>query len=195
MSLSSWFRDYLYIPLGGNRNGKKRQVINLLFVWTLTGFWHGASWSFVVWGLYYGLLLIGEKFLWGTYLEKLPRFFRHLITMTLVIIGWVIFHVETLPAAGNYIAAMFGMGGGTLWNMQTPYYLRQFAPEYLFSFVFCLPIKPWIQKKLATLEGKLCFVQTAAQALLVPILALFVGTASVFYLAQAGFNPFIYFQF
>ncbi len=111
ISLSSWFREYVYIPLGGNRVPVGRHILNLLIVWTLTGFWHGASWNFIVWGFYYGILLILEKYVWGRALERLPVWTRHLYSMVIVVIGWVFFFSDDLAGAFRYLHTMFGGGG------------------------------------------------------------------------------------
>ena len=108
MTLSFWFRDYVYIPLGGNRCSRGRQILNLMAVWMLTGLWHGSAWNFVLWGLYYALLLMGEKFLWGKFLEKLPAAVRHVYALVLIIIGWVLFRSGSLAQVGQMVAAMFG---------------------------------------------------------------------------------------
>ena len=112
MSLSGWFRDYVYIPLGGSRAGTAKQVRNILLVWTLTGLWHGAAWNFLLWGLYFGVLLLGEKFWWGKALERAPSPLRHLYAMVIVVLGWVLFRCEGLSAVGSYLGAMFGLSGG-----------------------------------------------------------------------------------
>ena len=112
MTLSLWFRDYVYIPLGGNRCSRRRQVLNLLAVWLLTGLWHGAAWTFVLWGLYYAALLMGEKFLWGRALEKLPGPVRHGYALVLITVGWVIFRAADLAQTGQMLSAMFGFARG-----------------------------------------------------------------------------------
>jgi len=111
ISLSTWFRDYVYIPLGGNRCSRARNVWNLFVVWFLTGMWHGASWNFIAWGLWFFVLLVGEKLLWGKALERLPSLVRHAYAMVLVVFSWVLFRAETLTAAAAYFAAMFGSSG------------------------------------------------------------------------------------
>ena len=112
ISLSTWFREYVYIPLGGNRLGRKRQILNLLIVWTLTGIWHGANLTFMFWGLYYGVILILEKFVWGQWLEKFPVWLQHVYSLFLVNIGWVFFFSESFADAFRYLGSLFGMGSG-----------------------------------------------------------------------------------
>lgn len=133
ISLSSWFRDYVYIPLGGNRKGKARQIFNLAVVWTLTGLWHGASWNFIAWGAFYGILLILEKFVFKNVLEKMPTVFRHILTMIIVIIGWVFFSIESFPAAGQYLAAMFGFGSALVDETGKYYFMTNIIPLIIMS--------------------------------------------------------------
>ena len=114
ISLSTWFRDYVYIPLGGNRCGKLRQCVNILVVWALTGFWHGAGWNFLFWGFYYGVLLLLEKLLLGKYIRRLPAVFQHLYAMVIVIIGWVFFASPDLSTALAYLQVMFSFSPGTM---------------------------------------------------------------------------------
>ena len=111
ITLSTFFRDYVYIPLGGNRRGRARQVLNLFIVWALTGLWHGASWNFVLWGLYYFLILVLEKFVLGRLLQKLPRILRHIWSLLVVYIGWTIFYFESFPKLGQALSIMFGFSG------------------------------------------------------------------------------------
>ena len=138
ITLSRWFRDYVYIPLGGNRKGKARQILNLLIVWMLTGLWHGASWNFVLWGLFFAVLLIAEKLFLGSVLEKLPRAARHLYALVCILIGWVIFRSENAASIGAYLRAMF---------MFTPsngawlgIVLRQYGLEFAFALVLSTPL-------------------------------------------------------
>lgn len=116
ISLSSWFKEYVYIPLGGNRKGFPKQIRNILIVWLLTGFWHGASWNFVAWGLYFGVLLIVEKIFLLRFLKKLPAFFQHVYTMLLVMLGWAIFSFDSLGNGIAYIRALFGGYGQPIWD-------------------------------------------------------------------------------
>ena len=191
ISLSSWFRDYVYIPLGGNRCPKPRHIFNLFVVWFLTGLWHGASWNFICWGLWFFLLLIGEKYLWGKLLERLPRPVQHLYTMVLVIFSWVLFRAETLPAAVSYIGAMFGTSG-TVLDGQAVYYALEYWPELIACVIAALPIKGWMEK---ALESK---PSATSQILLTwgpKLAALALLGASYGKLVTGSFNPFIYFRF
>ena len=123
ISLSGWFRDYVYIPLGGNRKGTFRTIINIGVVWCLTGLWHGAAWNFVAWGAFYGILLIAEKYVPAGVLPKIPTLIRHITTMLIVMVGWVFFSSETLTDAVVFLRALVCANGNPLWNAQSVYYL------------------------------------------------------------------------
>ena len=192
ISLSTWFRDYLYIPLGGNRGLRGRQIRNLLIVWALTGFWHGAAWNFLFWGLYYALLLMGERYGWGRGWERMPAVLRHMGTMLLVMLGWLLFRASGTEQIGLFLRAMVGAGEGGLWTNQVSYLLRQFWPELLAAPIACLPVAPWLRKKLSAKDEGLGAELLRYGA---PGLALLLGGLSAMKLVEAGFNPFIYFQF
>ena len=192
MTLSFWFRDYVYIPLGGNRCSRGRQILNLMAVWMLTGLWHGSAWNFVLWGLYYALLLMGEKFLWGKFLEKLPAAVRHVYALVLIIIGWVLFRSGSLAQVGQMVAAMFGAAPGGLWQPETAYYLHQFRWELLLAIPASLPVKQALEERLAVRKGK------GAQALLIlgpKVLGFGLLGWSVVRLLSSTFRSFLYFQF
>ena len=121
ISLGTWFKEYVYIPLGGSRRGKKKLVRNLLIVWILTGLWHGASWNFVLWGFYFGILLMIEKLILTKYLEKLPSIVRHIYTIFFVVISWIIFAFEDITNVFLYLRAMFGMNKVGLLNNELLY--------------------------------------------------------------------------
>ena len=195
ISLSTWFRDYLYIPLGGNRVSRGKQIRNLLIVWALTGFWHGAAWNFLFWGLYYALLLMGERYCWGRGWERMSRALRHGGTLLLVMLGWLLFRASGTEQIMLFLRAMAGAGEGGLWTNQVSYLLREFWPELLAAPIACLPLAPWLRSRLTAAEkGGSAF----AGALLrwgAPGLALLLGGLSAMKLVEAGFNPFIYFQF
>ncbi|MFJ5764127.1 MBOAT family O-acyltransferase [Lysinibacillus sp. NPDC093210] len=181
ISLSSWFRDYVYIPLGGNRRGLAKQMRNILIVWLLTGFWHGASWNFIGWGLYFGVILIVEKW-WGlSLLSRLPRWTRHLYAIFLILIGWVLFAFDQPSLIGKYLAAMFGFNGQSLWNNDTGYYFYTNIVLLLVLIIASIPMKLW--KKTSALS----FFHIAWYGLLYFL--------SVAYLVDATFNPFLYFRF
>ena len=133
ITLSSWFKDYIYIPLGGNRKGLAKQIRNILIVWFLTGAWHGASWNFILWGLYFGVILILEKMFLLKFLEKIPAIFRHIYTIFLVLISWLIFAFEDLGKIGEYFKALFNFNYSYSYNSEGIYYLKNYAIIIIFS--------------------------------------------------------------
>lgn len=191
ISLTSWFRDYVYIPLGGNRSGKWKNVRNIVIVWLLTGFWHGAAWNFIFWGLWFCVLLLGEKFVWGRLLDKLPPIARHVYTMLLVVLGWVLFRADSLTAAVSYVGAMFG-AGAALSDGQTIYILKEYWPELIASVIAALPVKNALQRFLDKKEtgfGRQLLVWGPR------LLGLALLACSYLKLVIGSFNPFIYFRF
>ena len=192
MTLSFWFRDYVYIPLGGNRCARGRQMLNLLVVWTLTGLWHGSAWNFVLWGLYYAALLLGEKFLWGKKLEKLPRPVRHVYALVLIVIGWVLFRSTSLHQVLTMVTAMFGFAPGGGWSSEAYYYLYQFRWELLIAIPAALPVKNWLTGWLVRQEKKWSFwiLELGPKVLAVGLLL-----CSVTRLLSSTFRSFLYFQF
>ena len=192
ISLSTWFRDYVYIPLGGNRCSTACHIRNILVVWALTGFWHGAAWTFLAWGLYYALLLLGEKYLWGRALERLPAPIRHVYALVLILLGWVIFRAETLTYAWQFISAMFGAAAGGWADGRSLYYLLQFRWELLLVIPASLPLRDWALQRLKardnTLSGLILAWGPKAAALVLFAL-------SFLRLVSSSYNPFIYFRF
>ena len=185
ISLGAWFREYVYIPLGGNRVGVLRHIRNLLIVWTLTGLWHGASWNFVVWGFYYGVLLIVEKYLFRRVTERLPVI-GTACTMLLVMIGWVFFFSPSLAAAAEYLRVMFGFTGIPLTDDAGMYYLLTNLILFWISWL-CSVRLPF-----AVCDG-LWNKDRRKPALLLFYLALFLLCAA--YLIHDTYNPFLYFRF
>lgn len=189
ITLGSWFRNYVYIPLGGNRKGKAKTIRNLIIVWGLTGLWHGASWNFIIWGLYFGLIIILEKLFLGKYLEKVRPWISTAYTFILVVFGWVLFDTETLPDALSYFAAMFGGGAGFIDSFAL-YELK----NYLLLFVLCILGSTEIFRKAVkylhrnAVTSKLVYIVTPV----VQAAALLICTA---YLVDATYNPFLYFNF
>lgn len=183
ISLSSWFKDYLYIPLGGNRVSLKRQIGNLLIVWTLTGLWHGAAWNFLFWGLYYAILLIGERYIWGKILKKSPRLLKHTYALLLILLGRLIFRSTGVIQIQSFLLAMVGANGAGLWSSQASYFILQYRWELLFGILFSLPI------------SKIKLINTEFFSKLKPFVALLLGFLSIMRLISSNFNPFIYFQF
>ena len=187
MSLSGWFRDYVYIPLGGSRAGRAKQVRNILLVWTLTGLWHGAAWNFLLWGLYFGILLLGEKFWWGKALERAPSPLRHLYAMVIVVLGWVLFRCEGLSAVGGYLGAMVGLSGAG-WG-QALYFLRQYGVFLAVGAVASLPVKDALRAALQRRKAERAIQWGSALAGLA-LLGL-----SFLQLISSTANPFIYYRF
>lgn len=191
MSLGSWFRDYVYIPLGGNRVPKSRWLFNILVVWMLTGFWHGASWNFILWGLLYAVFLVIEKLWLGKFLEK-SKVWRHGYVMLIVILGFVLFNATDVREAGQYIAAMFGFGGVPVISAEFVYYLRSFSFVLLAAVVGSTPLPKRMAEKVAASEKSVCkWILAVAEPVLLVVLLL-LTTA---YLVDGSFNPFLYFRF
>lgn len=185
ISLSGWFRDYVYIPLGGNRKGVLRTVVNIAIVWCLTGLWHGAAWNFVAWGAFYGILLIAEKYLFAGVLPKIPSFLRHITTMVIVMIGWVFFSSETLSDAVTFLRAMFCLNHNSLWDAQSVYYLS----NCLFPLALMSLSAFGVYDRLPKLKND--YLRTAWNGI-------FYGgvfALCVVYLVSNTYNPFLYFRF
>lgn len=187
ITLSTWFKEYLYIPLGGNRRGLARQALNLLIVWSLTGFWHGAGWNFVMWGLYYFVILFIEKLFLLKALDKLPKFFRHVYALLLIIIGWVIFASDDVSVLLPYLGSMFGangaIGGMDVYTLLTKAVL----------LIICCIASTELPKKLflsaaGAMNEKAAF--TLKSVLMIALLAL-----SMILLIGDSYNPFLYFRF
>ena len=184
MSLGSWFRDYVYIPMGGNRVGKFRWVLNILTVWMLTGFWHGAAWNFILWGLMFAVLLLIEK--WVPVLQKLPGILRHGYVLLAVCVSFVLFNGADLAQAGQDLKSMFGFAGLPLISSHTIYYLRSYAVLFLAGFVGATPLV----KKAGTRIG-----QTQVGAILEPVVLILLLILCTACLVDGSFSPFLYFRF
>lgn len=191
ISLGSWFRDYVYIPLGGNRGTVKKHIRNILIVWMLTGIWHGANWTFLLWGLYYASLLIGEKFLWGALLKKLPSVLQHFYALMGILLGWVIFRANGISQMHELFSVLFGLTQNNLWDGQATYLCLQYRWELLVACILSCPIVPTIR---ATIQNS-CQRDNHALIWSRPLFALLFMVLSVIRLVSSGFNPFIYFQF
>lgn len=185
ITLSTWFREYLYIPLGGNRKGAARQIINLFIVWFLTGLWHGAGWNFILWGLYYFVLLVLEKLVLRRVLARLPAIIQHLYTLFFVVVGWVIFACDDMSLLGSYLKAMFGIGapaGNALalyeWDVQ--------APFLVILLIASTSIPARIAKQLTREDQRSPLLMVYTVVLLVLSLA---------FLVSGSYNPFLYFRF
>ena len=187
ISLSTFFRDYVYIPLGGNRRGKGRQLLNLFIVWGLTGLWHGASWNFLLWGLYYGVILIIEKVWLQKPLQKAPGVVQRLYSLLLIILGWVIFALTDFGAIWNYFAALFGAHGGA--DAQTMYLLTTNISLLLVAALACTRWPAHAANDLLTRLPR------AAQTLLRCLFYAAVLLMCVAFLVGDSYNPFLYFRF
>lgn len=185
ISLGSWFRDYVYFPLGGSRVKKKsRLVFNLFVVWLLTGVWHGANWTFILWGLLYFVLLAVEKL--TNFPEKL-KFFSHIYTMLFVIIGWVLFRADSLSFAFDYLKTMFFVSGAEMFDSKTLFFLDNYKFYLIAGIIACFPIAPKIKEKIKINKNVYEFI--ASVALLITFII------SLTFTIKGSYNPFIYFNF
>lgn len=187
ITLGSWFRSYVYIPLGGNRNGNFKTYRNLFITWALTGLWHGASWNFILWGLFFGVLIIIERLGFGKILEKLPSAVSMLYTFVMVLFGWVLFDTDTLSDAGRYYAAMFGAGGSLVDS-----YARYTIASNAVMLVLCILISGGLGSRLISFCEEKNKRASAVAGVAVKIGGLLICTA---YLVGATYNPFLYFRF
>jgi len=183
ISLGTWFREYVYIPLGGNRKGTLRTFINIFTVWTITGFWHGASWNYLLWGIYYAILLMIEKAFLLKRLKKVPVL-AHMYTLFFVVVGWALFAIEDLPSCIAYISAMFG-GGAGFTNSTVSYYFMSYLPSLVIMAVASTPLGAKIMNRLPE----------SGRRIAVPVLIALVLVFSTAYLVDATYNPFLYFRF
>jgi len=190
MSLGSWFRDYVYIPMGGNRVGKVRLIFNIFVVWMLTGFWHGADWNFVLWGLYFAVLLLLEKFFIGKFLERLPRALSHIYLLFLVLISFVIFNASGMDGVLSDLTALFGGAGLPLVTSDTLYYLRSYAVILILGIAGATPLIKTAVNKMKQSPRWLQAVRLLEGPVMIGLL--FLITA---YLVDGSFNPFLYFRF
>ena len=185
ISLGTWFKEYVYIPLGGSRKGKKKLVKNLLIVWILTGLWHGASWNFVLWGLYFGILLIIEKLILIKYLEKLPSIVRYIYTMFFVVISWIIFAFEDITKVFLYLKAMFGMNRVGILNNELLYLLQ----THWILIVICIVASTAVMRKINIIKDKNYYI------IIKNIACLLMFGISICFLIGSTYNPFLYFRF
>ncbi len=185
ISLSTWFREYVYIPLGGNRCKIPRQIFNLLVVWFCTGLWHGASYNFILWGLYYGLILIIEKFVLHKFLEKLPRILRHIYTIVIFMLGWVIFYFEDMGKMGNFFISLFNFSDGIIGAEALVVASRYFL-ILLIAIAACTPLGATVYNKLR--EKKYIWIAETLFCIIVLVI-------SVAAMVTQSYNPFLYFRF
>jgi alginate O-acetyltransferase complex protein AlgI len=189
ISLGSWFREYVYIPLGGNRAGTRKMILNLFVVWFLTGLWHGANWNFVLWGLYFGALILIEKIFLEKHLKRWPQAVRHIYLLLFVVIGWVFFDFTNLADALSFLHTMFGLGGTVFINAQTIAKLEAYSVLFLISVIAA---SPWPKKLALSLRSKMHRAIYKPAAAVYYCVLLFFSTA---YMVASTFNPFIYFRF
>ena len=190
ISLSTWFREYVYIPLGGNRCGGQRNMVNLILVWALTGLWHGAEWNFLFWGLYYGVLLILEKHVWGALMDRLPGVIQHIYTFVLVMVGWVFFFSPDLGSALDHIGMMFGMGASALADRQAVFLLTTHWLLFLLCILGSSSIGWTILR--AFMES---YKKGRTQRIMSCVIYMGIFLVSVAFLVTETFNPFLYFRF
>lgn len=183
ISLTSWFREYLYIPLGGNRGGTVKTIRNILIVWFCTGFWHGASWNFILWGMYFALWLLLEKFVLKNLLGHIPSVFKHIYALLIAVVGWGIFAIEDLSRCRDYFRVCFG--GGKLWSAGDGYLLRSYGLTLIVLALAAVPLGRKIWEKLPE----------RMQSVLTPLLMILSMVLCTAYLVDGSYNPFLYFRF
>ena len=191
ISLGTWFREYVYIPLGGNRNGLAKQLRNIAIVWILTGVWHGASWNFVAWGAYYCVLLLLEKLFLLKVLDRIPAFFSHLYTLLCVVIGWVLFAFDSIGQGWQYLTYMFGGGGVPLFNDRSIYMILSNMVMLIILIFASTPLPSKIANKaMAAVQARPAIATVVQNVVFVGIFLI-----SVAYLVDSTYNPFLYFRF
>lgn len=190
ISLGAWFRDYVYIPLGGNRTSKTRWIFNILIVWMLTGLWHGAGWPFVIWGLFFAVLLIAEKLFLGKLLSKVPAAVSRLYTILMILASFVLFNSSTLSEAVRNIGGMFGLSAYPAIGNDALYYLRSYAVLMIVGVIGCTPLPKMLINKISKSRAGSSVISVITPIALAALLL--VCTA---YLVDGSFNPFIYFRF
>ena len=186
ISLGSWFRDYVYIPLGGNQKGFKRQIVNLSIVWLLTGIWHGASWNYVLWGIYYGILIIIEKLFLLKWLEKY-NISSHIYTLFLVLIGWGIFAIEDFSILTNYMSCLFGLGGLNIIDNQFIYYLQNYG---VLLIICAIASVNYFSQGYSILKAQRPWVKSLENIFIIVVFVM-----SLAMLVNSTYNPFLYFRF
>lgn len=186
ISLSSWFRDYVYIPLGGNRVSKVRWLFNIFVVWFLTGLWHGANWTFVLWGLYFGLIIVLEKLVLLKVLEKLPGIFRHIYTIFLFTVGWIIFRSESVFHIGDYLTAIFGGYGNDSFSDINKLSILHLLPFMILAIIGTTPFMKMLYEKMD---------QKFTLSIIYDLFLAIVFIICSMYLISNSFNPFIYYRF
>lgn len=199
ISLGMWFKEYVYIPLGGNRAGRFKQVRNILIVWMLTGIWHGAGWNFLLWGLWFGIWLLMEKFLLRELLQRLPKTVQRAYAMMVVFLGWVMFSQEDMTGMTGYLGQMFGSFGLPIWSRATAYLFLTNLPLIVMTAVGSTPYPAMLCRKTADFFSRISFGKQSNGDFIYEIFELaclvFVMVLCVAYLVDATYNPFLYFRF
>lgn len=190
ISLGTWFREYVYIPLGGNRCSTYKHIRNILVVWILTGLWHGASYNFMLWGLYYGVILILEKIFLKKYIDRLPAFIQHIYTLLIVITGWVIFSFEDMGQLGRYLKTMFNVTGGEIYDDQSIYLLYTHVVLLIILIVASTPAAKKLVNRLFEIIKSEAVKTVLANVFYVVVFAMVIA-----YLVDSSYNPFLYFRF
>lgn len=190
ISLGSWFRDYVYIPLGGNRKGKIKQLRNIFIVWLLTGLWHGANWTFIIWGLLFAIVLTIEKFILKEKIEKIPKIFQRIYVLFIIMISFMIFDSNTLKDAIKNVGGLFGIGTKCFINHETLYYLKSYFILLIISIIGATPIMKTFVEKLKS-NPKINKIINIIEPLVLMFLLIIVTA----YLVDDSYNPFLYFRF
>lgn len=190
ISLSSWFRDYVYIPLGGNRVSKLKWIRNILIVWGLTGFWHGAGWNFIFWGLLFAIVLILEKTVLKRFIEKCPSFITRIYVFVIILMSWVLFDAPTLQVALERVKAMFGAAGLPLVSSETIYYIISYASLFILGFIAATPV---VKQLITKMKGNSMLNNIIN--ILEPVVLILLFVLCTAYLIDGSFNPFLYFRF
>jgi len=191
MSLGTWFKDYVYIPLGGNRSGTFKTIRNLIIVWFLTGLWHGASWNFVLWGIYFGFFIALERFLLHDILKRSSPLLNHIYVLLILIIGWVLFYFEDMSQVVIYIKSMFALNNNSFMDNESVYYFFNNIIILIISILAATPIF----KKLHDYLMKRSKLNTLYENVVVNFNCFLVMFLSTAYLVDASYNPFLYFRF
>lgn len=190
MSLGTWFRDYVYIPMGGNRVSRLKWIRNIIVVWFLTGFWHGAEWNFILWGLYFAVFLVMEKYFLKDILKRLPSFVGHIYVIFFTMISFVIFNANGMGEVKNNLMAMFGFLDLPLYNPMTIYYLKSYAILFIIAVIAATPLAANMVKKL---DGNR--ISKKIMDILQPVWVVVLLLVITGYLVDGSFNPFLYFRF
>lgn len=189
MTLGTWFKDYVYIPLGGNRVSKIKWLRNILIVWALTGLWHGASWNFVIWGLMFGVLLVIEKFFLYKWLEKIPQIFSRLYVLIIVLISWIIFDATSMGEITSRLSIMFGFGNVPFINSEAIYYIKSYLGIFIIGLIGATPVVKALVEKIKNTKF------SNALNILEPLMHVALLILVTAYLVDGSFNPFLYFRF